>query len=128
MIEVGGTVVKRFFIPIGLLFASGLLGTASYAVRELIVVFVFFSVGFVALLLITIICFLLRDTAIGLRRRVPLWNRVRRDWVVEFSYSLNEISKQARTVQWRHLWERLTHRIPNPAVRQPIPTEIDQES
>ncbi len=121
-----GTVVKQLVILAGLLFLSGLLGTGSYVVRELIAAFGLFSVAFAALILITIPCFLACDVAHGgavwLRIRAPLWNRARRDWMVEFLYSLKEIAKQARTFHWRHLWQRWTHRIPNTAVPS---TEID---
>jgi len=57
--------VKRLFILAGVLFGSGLLGTASYAVRELIAVLVLFTVGFAALLLITMIGVLVRNVAHG---------------------------------------------------------------
>jgi len=127
-----GTVVKRLFIISALLLVSGLLGTASYAVRELMAALAMFSVGFAALLLTTLICVLVLSTVHGgtnwLRRRAPLWNRAGRDWMAKFSLSLYAISKQAKTVRWSDVWQRLAHRIRKPAVHQPIGIEIDQQS
>ncbi len=111
-----GTIVKRLFTVSGLLLVFG-LGTAPYAVRELMAAFAIFSVGFAALLLITLISFLALYVSRGgtrwLRIRAPQWNRARRDWVVEFFHLLNEIAKQARTVHWFRLWQGPTRRIPN---------------
>jgi ABC-type transport system involved in multi-copper enzyme maturation permease subunit len=112
--------IKRLSIFSGLLFGSGLLGMASYLVRELIAAFVLFSVGFAAVLLITLICLLVSKVAHGsalwLRIRAPQWNRARRDWMVESSHLLIEISKRAKTVHWPHLWQASTRWIPNARV------------
>jgi ABC-type transport system involved in multi-copper enzyme maturation permease subunit len=112
--------MKRLSIFSGLLFGSGLLGMASYLARELIAALVLFSVGFAALLLLTLICLLVSKVAHGsamwLRIRAPQWNRARRDWIVEFSHVLNEISKQAKTVHWSHVWQASTRWIPNAKV------------
>jgi hypothetical protein len=102
--------MKRLFIFSGLLLGFGLLGMASYVVRELIAALVLFSVGFAALLLITLICVLVQRVAQGgamwLRIRAPQWNRAGRGWMPEFAHSL----------QGRHLWQRWAHRVPTPAV------------
>jgi hypothetical protein len=99
-------IVKRLFIFSGMLSALGLLGMASYLVRELIAALVLFSVGFAALLLITLICVLVQRVAQGgakwLRIRAPQWNRAGR----EVTHSL----------QRRHLWQRWAHRIPTSVV------------
>jgi hypothetical protein len=102
--------MKRLFIFSGMLSALGLLGMASYLVRELIAALVLFSVGFAAVLLITLICVLVQRVAqggaMGLRIRAPQWNRAGRDWMLEFAHSL----------QRRHLWQRWAHRIPTSVV------------
>lgn len=101
--------MKRLSIFSGLLFGSGLLGMASYAVRELIAALVLFSVAFAALLLIALISVFVQRVAQGgamwFRIRTPQWNRTGRDWMFEF----------ARSLQGRHAWQRWTHRI-TPAV------------
>ncbi len=102
--------MKRVTLCSGMLFALGLLGMASYLVRELIAAFILFSVGFAALFLFTLICVLAQRGAQGsatwLRIRAPQWNRAGRDWMFEF----------AHPPQGRHSWQRWTHRIPAPAV------------
>ncbi len=84
--------MKRLSIFSDMLFALGLLGMASYRVRELIAALFLLSVGFAALFLIAVIYVLLygvaKGVAIGLRIRAPQWNRAGRDWIFEFAHSL----------------------------------------
>lgn len=114
--------VKPVCILSGLLLASGLLGTASYVVRELMAALVLFSVGFAALFLIPLTGLLVLNAAHGgaiwLGIRAPQWNRAGRAWMFEFAHSL----------QGRHLWRRWLHRIPTPAVPSSVPIEIDLAS
>lgn len=80
------TIVKRLVRLSSPLFGFGLLGTAPYAVRELIAALVIFSVGFSALFLIAVVfllCLHVTDRAPEwLQRRAPQWNRASRDWMV----------------------------------------------
>lgn len=96
----------------------GLLTMASYAVRELIAALVMFSMGFAALFLIAVAGVLVHNGAYQattwLQVRVPQWDRSGREWMNEFSDSL----------QRRRWWTRRA-RIVNPAA---LPTETDLRS
>jgi hypothetical protein len=80
------TIVKRLITFSSPLFAFGLLGTFSYAVRELIAALAIFSFGFAALFLISVVFLLCRHATDRapkwLERRAPQWNRASRDWMV----------------------------------------------
>jgi hypothetical protein len=71
--------MRRIYILGGAALVSGLLVKVSYAMRELMALVVLFSVGFGALLLLLVFCFLLLRSAAGIvfwvRMRSPLWNR-----------------------------------------------------
>ena len=80
------TIVKRRVNFSSPLFAFGLLGTFSYAVRELIAALAILGFGFAALFLIAVVFLLCLNVTEWvpkwLKRRAPQWNRASRDWMV----------------------------------------------
>jgi hypothetical protein len=81
----------------GAALVSGLLVKTSYATRELMASLVIFSVGFAALLLLLVICFLgiraLAGIVFWVRMRSPLWNRAINDWIFTFRQSVRGIAQ-----------------------------------
>ena len=79
-----GTVVKRHFILSALLFVSGLLGSASYAVRELLASLALLSVAFFFLALVALGGLLVWCAS----KQVAIWTRPASRNVIAFSRRL----------------------------------------
>jgi hypothetical protein len=103
-------ILKRLLVFSGTLAALGLLGVASYQVRQLMAALVLFSAGFGALFVIAAGLVAVHSGTVGvtswLRIRAPKWNRAGREWRFVFSHFL----------EGRRLWPRRAHRVPAPVV------------
>lgn len=90
--------MKRISMLGGAALISGLLVKASYATRELMAILALFSVGFAALFLLLVFCFLVIRAAAAIvfwvRMRSPQWNRAVSEWIFAFSQSLHGMAKQ----------------------------------
>jgi len=89
--------MKRITMLGGAALVSGLLVKTSYATRELMAVLALFTVGFAALLLLLVSCFLVLRAAAAIvfwmRMRSPQWNQAISEWIFALRQSGRGIAK-----------------------------------